>query len=890
MAKNSRDDNRNFIITSKYKHKSTKLSNFVEKEVVDRFESYQFSDTSSQVENRKEARKWLEKVKNTALESMSNISQYRKDGKNPPEFDALIEEERLKVLHEIGWSYTDNFITRKKTKKDPSDTSTSDPETSFMISTEEIGNVLYYRASYGIVRGVANKSIGNYTYALTLDEALKFIRREFETSGKTAMSRKLLEAKKRQLKMERSDRRLNGNDLSQEVEKELGKVWNPDNINKVIKRVQDSADITTIADFIEFFLAPIARKMHYEAYKHEKELQGAQRIQDKNMIDLDKRNDSIPEESVVKLKPTTRTNSEGVEEKRFIPVDRNDRAVAAPAPVVEKEENVEVDNIKDNNKPTTVPPIHPFSESVKKSIKNSERVQIRKPLLPPVPSLPLINDENGVDLDATTDQVEETLNIDKVGPSVVGSDNIEETTAPENNDVVSDIEEDNAPENDSIDSQIEETTDVENNTENSKVEEDSTPENDIEDSKIEEDSTPENDSTDSHVEENTPLVNITEEDSVDEDSETRVEDNIEDDSIDIEESEDENSDVNTSETTEDTVETEDSIVEDSPVNSEAFIEENTEEDENSKDSQDGLIEKSDDEVNPELSRVFSVEETPEEPVVYDEPVELVDTEDSEIEESTPIEKEGNITIINREFPEFIDNREYDEDSADDPAVKENTKEDSNIEDAIIQEVVDNTIIADDSDGSASQELVEDVEEDNIPEEEEVRDDFIDEGDIESEEIQEEVSNDVVEDDYIQPVEVSDEIETEGSLEPIEDIEEADISEDEYDYITLPSDEEEIEEIVEEDPEPRISDDIIDEFDDFLQDEEELMRRGEEINSALDDFNSEDITSILKDSIPELFDVTRMPVREDDGRAEEINNMMDDFLDFDDDFYDEDEDR
>ena len=65
-----------------------------------------------------------------------------------------------------------------------------------------------------------------------------------------------------------------------------------------------------------------------------------------------------------------------------------------------------------------------------------------------------------------------------------------------------------------------------------------------------------------------------------------------------------------------------------------------------------------------------------------------------------------------------------------------------------------------------------------------------------------------------------------------------------------------------------------------------MLRGEEINSALDDFNSEDITDILKDSIPELFDVSRMPVQEDNGKAEEINNMMDDFLDFEDDFYDD----
>lgn len=724
MAKSNRDDNRNFIITSKYKHKSTKLSNFVEKEVVDRFESYQLSETSSQVENRKEARKWLEKVKNTALEAMSNISQYRKDGKNPPDFDALIEEERLKVLHEIGWSYTDNFITRKKNKKNPTDTSTSDPETSFMISTEEIGNILYYRASYGIVRGVANKSIGNYTYTLTLDDAIRFIRREFETSGKTAMSRKLLEAKKRQLKMERSDRRLNGNSLNQEVEEELDKVWNTNNINKVIKRIQDSADITTVADFIEFFLAPIARKMHYEAFKHEKELQGAQRIQDRNMVDLDKPESPAQEEQVVRLKPTTRTNNEGVEEKRFVPADTNR---TSPTPRRELEESAYTPAPSKSEKTTASRPSVPESpESIKKSIKNSERVQIKKPLLPPVPSLPLINEEQGVDIDETTNQVDETLDIDHVSPSIEQPDN---------------------------------------------------------------------------------------------------------------------------------------VVKDEDVKN---------------------LENADDEVE-----ATSTEETPvEETQVEETPIEETVTED----ESGRSTKDSNITAINTSFPEFVDTSNV--------VVEENEdiEEEPESTNGSIRDLIADTIIIDDEDGSVAQQIIQDVEEDNIPDEDEIRNDFVD-GNSDGEKLQEEVSVDIVEKDYLQPEDVVQELEDEESETPEDEEVTEFVVEDEVIYpeddkepANLPSEDDEVdEEVVEVESEPRINDDIIDEFDDFLQDEEELMMRGEEINSALDDFESDDISAILKDGVPGLNDSQRTTPK-DNHTAEELNSMMDDFLDFDDEFYDEDNDK
>lgn len=836
MAKNSRDDNRNFIITSKYKHKSTKLSNFVEKEVVDRFESYQFSDTSSQVENRKEARKWLEKVKNTALEAMSNISQYRKDGKNPPEFDALIEEERLKVLHEIGWSYTDNFITRKKSKKDPSDTSTSDPETSFMISTEEIGNVLYYRASYGIVRGVTNKSIGNYTYTLTLDEAIKFIRREFETAGKTAMSRKLLEAKKRQLKMERSDRRLNTSDLNKEVENELNKVWNSNNINKVIKRVQDSADITTIADFIEFFLAPIARKMHYEAFKHEKELQGAQRIQDKNMVDLDK--PSVPEDSVVKLKPTTRTNSEGVEEKRFIPVDRDDNPMISPD-VESNEEIVEDKIVEENIKPTTIPPVHGTSERPKKSIKNSERVQIKKPLLPPAPSIPLMGEDKGVDLDETTDHVDENLNIDTVVPAST-TENNDEFNESVNDDKVTETVENTEEKNANIEENISNTDNSDNTGDFSEV--------------IENAETNENDNT---IEENDSAEETGDSDNEEinnsEDKEENTDDEI------VEEAVDDYVDVNHD-------------IEKSPQDSHhtdvSHDQKEDLEDSITYSNVDEIDEISNDtETSDDISEIDSNEEDEENvsdmaPALSE--VLFVETHDNkkDAQDETSRVEDSVLTSINKTFPEFIDNEEY---------VVEDVED---IDNAPVSDVVDNTIVVDNN-GSVSQELINDVENDDIPSEEEVRNDFIDEDNAEDDNIQENISHDAIEDDYIQPEEVSDD---EYLTEEVSE------GDEEYD---TPVEEIEIEEI---EPEPRISDDIIDEFDDFLQDEEELMIRGKEINSALDDFDSEDITAILKDSIPELFDVSRMPVREDDGKAEELNNMMDDFLDFEDDFYDEDEDK
>lgn len=845
MAKNSRDDNRNFIITSKYKHKSTKLSNFVEKEVVDRFESYQLSDTSSQVENRKESRKWLEKVKNTALEAMSNISDYRKDGKNPPEFDALIEEERLKVLHEIGWSYTDNFITRKKSKRDPSDTSTSDPETSFMISTEEIGNVLYYRASYGIVRGVANKSIGNYTYTLTLDEAIRFIRREFETSGKTAMSRKLLEAKKRQLKMERSDRRLNINDLNKEVENELNKVWNQNNINKVIKRVQDSADITTIADFIEFFLAPIARKMHYEAFKHEKELQGAQRIQDRNMVDLDKPRLSTPEDSVIKLKETTRTNSDGVEEKRFVPINRNDKPVDKKN-IDNGEDPIEENSVEKNDRPVTIPPVHTNIDKTRKNIKNSERVQIKKPLLPPVPSIPLMSENNGVDLDETTDNVADNLNIDK--PATVQeniSDKVEEKDIVDNNIPEDSLVETNA-ERDNEEVDIHESHDDSNSRNEEIVEENENLHDSIPAEEIESEDT----ETIVSTEEPEDASRVPEESSEDipSDEEGDLDDNK---NIDL--NEEENTDVksediiseDTEEDTndEDSIDSDDTAINENEINTDDSIDPEKGEIDNisNKENAENNIEENDQES--ELSRIFSditsdneeSEEGSNENVIEESVIIPINNTVPEFVNNNEHMEENILTPINETLPEFIDNNEYVEENDHIQNESENINDSENVVD---QEIHD------------TQEF--DIENNDGPEE------FVN---------------------------ISDEQQEESSAEELENDKE-NTEDSQNDNSTEYEDEIEIEEI----PEPRIDDDIIDEFDDFLQDEEELMLRGEEINSALDDFNSEDITAILKDSIPELFDVSRMPVRENDGRAEEINNMMDDFLDFEDEFYDDEEDK
>lgn len=845
MAKNSRDDNRNFIITSKYKHKSTKLSNFVEKEVVDRFESYQLSDTSSQVENRKESRKWLEKVKNTALEAMSNISDYRKDGKNPPEFDALIEEERLKVLHEIGWSYTDNFITRKKSKRDPSDTSTSDPETSFMISTEEIGNVLYYRASYGIVRGVANKSIGNYTYTLTLDEAIRFIRREFETSGKTAMSRKLLEAKKRQLKMERSDRRLNINDLNKEVENELNKVWNQNNINKVIKRVQDSADITTIADFIEFFLAPIARKMHYEAFKHEKELQGAQRIQDRNMVDLDKPRLSTPEDSVIKLKETTRTNSDGVEEKRFVPINRNDKPVDKKN-IDNGEDPIEENSVEKNDRPVTIPPVHTNIDKTRKNIKNSERVQIKKPLLPPVPSIPLMSENNGVDLDETTDNVADNLNIDK--PATVQeniSDKVEEKDIVDNNIPEDSLVETNA-ERDNEEVDIHESHDDSNSRNEEIVEEnenlhDSIPAEEIESEDTETIVSTEEPEDASRVpEESSEYIPSDEEGDLDDNKniDLNKEENTDVKSEDII-SEDTEEDTND----EDSIDSDDTAINENEINTDDSIDPEKGEIDNisNKENAENNIEENDQES--ELSRIFSditsdneeSEEGSNENVIEESVIIPINNTVPEFVNNNEHVEENILTPINETLPEFIDNNEYVEENDHIQNESENINDSENVVD---QEIHD------------TQEF--DIENNDGPEE------FVN---------------------------ISDEHQEESSAEELENDKE-NTEDSQNDNSTEYEDEIEIEEI----PEPRIDDDIIDEFDDFLQDEEELMLRGEEINSALDDFNSEDITAILKDSIPELFDVSRMPVRENDGRAEEINNMMDDFLDFEDEFYDDEEDK
>lgn len=644
MAKSNKDDNRNFIITSKYRHKMKKLSNFVEKEVLTRFQSYKVSDESSQVENRKESRRWLEQVKNTALDSMENIAEYRKEGKNPTDFDALMEEERLKVLHEIGWSYTDNFITRKRSKKEASDTSTSDPETSFMISTEEIGSVLYYRASYGIVRGISNTSVGSYTYSLTLDEAMRFILREFETAGKTAMQRRLEEAKKRQLS---SDRRLNANGLRQEVEKELNKVWNKDNTNKVVKRVQDAADITTIADFIEFFLAPIARKMHYEAVMHEKEVRGAQRIKNQNMVDLDaqherKQGESQFEENVANGQET-------------------------PTSTMRQEEG-------DQDTPITIPPV----SGIVRPHKTNDQVQVKKPLLPPVPSLPVAEDSTNVDLDETVNDVSNSVNIEAEGtdatPDPIDTEETEISTVEVDNQV--------------SDQPVLQDEDANKGASHEEV----VPDNDQEES-------------------------VTQETDEDNEQESGSE---------------------STEATEDNDETSGRSVDVPP-----------DADEDDPESEDEPIEDDhNDTESPALKNTDSQDSVGEEP--GDDGLE-------DVSEHNPVEKEN----------------------------------------------------------SSIEELFNDTDSDS----------------------------------------------------PEDNVEEDD---------------------VEEKPVARIDEDLINEFDDFLEskDVDESHVNEEEINNALDEFNEEDLASILKESIPELFDITRLPVREETGKEEELNTMMDGFFDLEEDGMDE----
>ena len=113
------------------------------------------------------------------------------------------------------------------------------------------------------------------------------------------------------------------------------------------------------------------------------------------MVDLDKPRLSTPEDSVIKLKEPTRTNSDGVEEKRFVPINRNDKPVDKKN-IDNGEDPIEENSVEKNDRPVTIPPVHTNIDKTRKNIKNSERVQIKKPLLPPVPSIPLMLSLSGL--------------------------------------------------------------------------------------------------------------------------------------------------------------------------------------------------------------------------------------------------------------------------------------------------------------------------------------------------------------------------------------------------------------------------------------------------------------------------------------------------------------
>ena len=197
MAKTSAKDASNSIYLQNFEHKK-KLNGAVDKLALEKLRT--FSDGETEIERRENALTWAKNLKSHARRSMLRKVELRRDKDIDRDLVyELTEAENLSLLKEVDWVYHGNFY--------PADVAHKHPETAFSITTYvvededyddlfddedddlledleyEESSHLMYMASYGYIGGNSKGGYSSYIYAATLDEAIEFITSEFKSTG-----------------------------------------------------------------------------------------------------------------------------------------------------------------------------------------------------------------------------------------------------------------------------------------------------------------------------------------------------------------------------------------------------------------------------------------------------------------------------------------------------------------------------------------------------------------------------------------------------------------------------------------------------------------------------------------------------------------------------------
>lgn len=266
----------------------------------------------SSVENRKHKQQWIQSLMLNSQDAIEDILTIRRTGRNKDgqqisasAQEVEIEQLKLRVFHELGWSYKGSFLRNSdQTYTDARgmvrERGDDYPELSFHITSKKDDDQYWYAASYGILEDSPSSNFGSYSYFATLDEALEFINDELLMVGRNALFNRIKESlvltkmRKHGVKSVNSDlREKYEKEASSKAKEKVNELISKKVIQEKFHNVHRSTDISTLPDLIQGFLLPISEEYLRNAKEIEFKKKKARTITDTVAVDLDDDSDIV---------------------------------------------------------------------------------------------------------------------------------------------------------------------------------------------------------------------------------------------------------------------------------------------------------------------------------------------------------------------------------------------------------------------------------------------------------------------------------------------------------------------------------------------------------------------------------------------------------------------
>lgn len=260
----------------------------------------------STVANRMAKQEWIQSLLLNSKDAIAQILEMKRTGRNkdgqelsPAAQATEIEQLKLRVLHELGWSYSGSFLPgAEETYTDAQgvvrERGDSYPELSFFITSRKNGDSYWYATSYGIMKSSDSSDFGSYSYFATLDEALEFINDELLIVGRNALYKKIMREAVREEVRKDNIKSMNDELYKKYVtkarpnaEKRVNALISERVITEKFHNIRRSTDIFVLPDLIEMFLLPISDSYLRVAKQGEFREKKARQITDTVAIDLD---------------------------------------------------------------------------------------------------------------------------------------------------------------------------------------------------------------------------------------------------------------------------------------------------------------------------------------------------------------------------------------------------------------------------------------------------------------------------------------------------------------------------------------------------------------------------------------------------------------------------